>query len=125
MSDTLTTRPTPAIDITLAVCGGIITATASLSAITALTELAPWIPVTLAVTAAVTGAVQVTLRGWVQSQSVPVSDVVEAVQDGQVVAGPANAIPTGETIRVIGEPLDPPPAQFVQAQTRAERRGRR
>lgn len=91
MSTPIPTRPTPAVDIALAVCGGIITATASLSAITGLTEAAPWVPVALAVVAAITGAIQVALRGWVQAQTVPAADVLEAVSpDGlDVIAGPA------------------------------------
>lgn len=87
-------RPVHAVDIVLLVAGGIVTATASLSAITALTDLHPAIPVVLAVISALAGATQMTLRGWVQGQAVPVTDVVEVVSpDGRsVVAGEANEV---------------------------------
>lgn len=103
---TVRTRNSAAVDVALAVCGGIITATASLSALTALTDLHKAIPVALAVVAALTGATQVALRDYVQRRTVPASDVLEARSDDGtlVVAGPAadQATP-GSVVRDYGD----------------------
>lgn len=94
----------------LAVVGALIAALGALSAATSLSDLNKAVPTTLAVLTAVLGAVQVGLRNFVQSQNVPIDDVVEHLDPSgaEVIAGPANSIvETGAEVRPASDFVEP------------------
>lgn len=64
----------------------------------------PWLGAVFAFGNLAVGAAQIGVAFYTRGQVVPLPDVVErATEAGQVVAGPANELPTNAPIRHLGE----------------------
>ena len=100
MTDTMPTRNNPAIDMLLAMCGGLIALCGTLSATSIVMDIHRAVPIALSVTGAVAGALQLALNDYVQRRTTMNTDILEARVDGQVIAGPANdRLDTGSVVR--------------------------
>lgn len=103
----LRTAPSPVVKRLTVGAGSVLTGLGVLMASSEVMNLHPAVSTVLGVAVAVVGALQAGLDHYVQSSVVSVEKVVEAVDGGEVRAGPANEfVEEGHTVRAHGVPLE-------------------
>lgn len=103
----LRTAPSPIVKRLTVGAGSVLTGLGVLMASSEVMNLHPAVPTALGVAVAIVGALQIGLDHYVQSSIVPAEKVVEALDGGEVKAGPANdLVSEGHTVRPHGVPLE-------------------